>query len=220
MVGFCKNKSVNIGGGNCMPKKYLGFASLILLTMSVFVFSGCTFIFQKGRRVDVEKISVLKNQLSEMERAKAELERRLQDEIGNNEVRIDMQDKGLVITFVAEVLFASGKDALRGGAAGKLSKVAKVLNTTVKDYNVGVEGHTDNIPIKHSGWKSNWELSSARALSVLHYLKDKHSVPPRRLSATGYGEFHPIDSNDVKEGRQRNRRVEIVILPKVTKKGR
>ena len=87
----------------------------------------------------------------------------------------------------------------------------------MSDLNVGIEGHTDNVPIKYSGWKSNWELSSARAMSVLHYLIDDHGINPPRLSATGYGEYHPVETNDTAEGRQKNRRVEIVILPKTTK---
>ena len=178
--------------------------------------SGCTIILQKGRRTDIEKISKLKNDMSELERAKDELEKRLQNEISNKQVKVEMQNKGLVITFVSEVLFDSGKAKLRKDSYAKLDKVADVLNTTVADLNVGIEGHTDNQPIKKSGWKSNWELSTARALSVLHYLSDK-SVAEPRLAAIGYGEYKPVASNDTKKGRQKNRRVEIVILPKTEK---
>ncbi|MBF0385427.1 MAG: OmpA family protein [Candidatus Omnitrophica bacterium] len=189
--------------------------------------SGCTFIFQKGRRVDIEKISKLKSevddltqQMSELERAKKELEDRLKNEISDKEVKVEMLEKGLVITFVSEVLFDSGKAELRTEAFSRMDKVASVIQTTVKDMNIGIEGHTDNDPIKYSGWKSNWELSTGRALSVLHYLSDKQGVDPARLSATGYGEFKPVASNDIASGKQKNRRVEIVILPDVTKEGR
>jgi chemotaxis protein MotB len=127
-----------------------------------------------------------------------------------------MTNKGLVITFVSEVLFDSGKATLRKDSLPKLAKVASVLNSTVVDLNVGVEGHTDNVPIQKSGWKSNWELSSARALSVLHYLSEEGVSEPR-LAATGYGEYKPVATNDAKDGRQKNRRVEIVILPKTEK---
>ena len=188
----------------------------ILVIGSLFL-SGCTMIFQKGRRTDIEKISKLQSELSELERAKAELEDRLKRELGNKEVKVEMGERGLVITFVAEVLFDSGKAKIREEANEKLNKVATVLNTTVRDLSIGIEGHTDNQPIKYSGWKSNWELSSSRALSVLHYLADLQSVDPTRLSAIGYGEYHPVDTNDTSEGRQKNRRVEIVILPKTTK---
>lgn len=194
-------------------RKLCGFFVIVFLVAGL---SGCTVIFQKGRRTDIEKISKLKNELSELERAKQELENRLKNEINDKEVKVEMQDKGLVITFVAEVLFDSGRAILRKDSAPKLDKVATVLNTTVVDLNIGVEGHTDNEPIKKSGWKSNWELSTARALSVLHFLSEKGVSEPR-LAATGYGEYKPVTSNDTKDGRQKNRRVEIVILPKTEK---
>ncbi len=197
----------------------LRFFSLItILSFCSLGLIGCTIIFQKGRRSDIERISKLKGELSELERAKAELEDRLRKEIGDKEVSVEMAERGLVITFVAEVLFDSGKAKLRSEAHEKLDKVADVLQTTVRDLNVGIEGHTDNIPIKYSSWKSNWELSGTRAMSVLHYLNDDKGLDPNRLSATGYGEYHPVASNDTIEGRQKNRRVEIVILPKVSKK--
>ena len=202
-----------------MRKFYLAFSSLILILVMSLAVSGCTVIFQKGRRSDFEKISKLKSELSELEKAKSELEDRLKNEIADKQVKVEMMGKGLVITFVAEVLFDSGKSDLRKDSFEKLDKVASVLTTTVSNLNVGVEGHTDNVPIQKSGWKSNWELSTARALSVLHYLKDQQQIQPNRLSATGYGEYQPVDTNDTKDGRQKNRRVEIVILPQVTKEG-
>jgi len=194
-------------------------AVMVLATVlgASFMLSGCTFVFQKGRRTDIKKISKLKSELTELERAKKELDDRLSNEINDKEVKVEMLEKGLVITFVAEVLFDSGKAELRTDSLAKLEKVSNVIQTVVPDLNIGIEGHTDNVPIKHSGWKSNWELSSHRALSVLHYLVGK-GVVPTRLSATGYGEYHPVASNDAASGRQKDRRVEIVILPKVEKK--
>jgi len=199
------------------PNKAVLMNITLILALALGV-SGCTIIFQKGRRTDIEKISKLKNDMNELQRAKEELEKRLQDDINNKQVKVEMQPKGLVITFVSEVLFDSGKAKLRPESLSKLDKVAGVLNTTVSDLNVGIEGHTDNKPIRRSGWKSNWELSTARALSVLHYLSEK-SVAEPRLAAIGYGEYKPVASNDTKEGRQKNRRVEIVILPKIEKTG-
>ena len=199
-------------------RKIIALISLFsLFIVTVFGASGCTLVFQKGRRKDVAKISKLQNKLTDMERAKVELENRLRSEIDDKEVTVEMLERGLVITFVAEVLFGSGKATLRQTALDRLDKVSQVLNTTVKDLNVGIEGHTDNEPIKKSGWKSNWELSAHRAMSVLHYLVNEHDVNPARLSATGYGEYRSVDTNNTKAGRQRNRRVEIVILPKVSK---
>src|ERR1039458_36075 len=90
--------------------------------------TGCTVILQKGRRTDIEKISKLKNDMTELQRAKEELEKRLQDEINNKQVKVEMQGKGLVITFVSEVLFNSGKAKLRKDSLDKLDKVTSVLN--------------------------------------------------------------------------------------------
>lgn len=195
---------------------YRKLCSFVVIFALVAGLSGCTVIFQKGRRTDIEKISKLKNDLTELERAKAELENRLKNEISDKQVKVEMMEKGLVITFVAEVLFDSGRAVLRKDSAPKLDKVASVLNTTVSDLSIGIEGHTDNDPIKKSGWKSNWELSTARALSVLHFLSEKGVNEPR-MAATGYGEYKPVADNGTKDGRQKNRRVEIVILPKAEK---
>ena len=198
-----------------MCKKIILF---MFITACVLPLNGCTIVLQKGRRVDVEKISRLKSELSELERAKKELEDRLSKEIADKEVKVEMLAKGLVITFVEEVLFDSGKATLREDSSAKLEKVSGVIQTVVPDLSIGIEGHTDNQPIRHSTWKSNWELSSARALSVLHFLSENGGVKPERLAAIGYGEYRPVASNDDKVGRQKNRRVEIVILPPVVKK--
>ena len=185
---------------------------VILGFISVFIMQGCAVVFQKGRRSDIEKIQSLQKELQELQQTKTELENKLSEEIKNKQVRLAMEKKGLVITFVAEVLFDSGKAKLRKDSLPILDKVAKILEKNVPNNNIGIEGHTDNQPIKYSGWKSNWELSAARALSVLHYL-EKEGIPPKRLSAIGYGEYRPVASNDTKEGKQLNRRVEIVIIP-------
>ena len=162
------------------------------------------------------KIGQLKNDLSDLDRAKKELEDRLRNEIANDQVKVEMNDRGLVITFLAEVLFDSGKAELRADAGAKLDKVASILKDVSK-MQIGVEGHTDNVPIARSKWKDNWELSAHRALAVLNHLINGQGLDPKLLSATGYGEFHPVASNDTKAGRQKNRRVEIVIVPPTTK---
>ena len=127
-----------------------------------------------------------------------------------------MAEKGLVITFVAEVLFSSGKAKLREESLPILDKVVRILKEEVPDNSIGIEGHTDNDPIKYSPYKSNWELSTQRALGVLYYLESE-GIVPQRLSAIGSGEYQPVASNDTPEGQQLNRRVEIIILPKTIK---
>lgn len=193
------------------------YSKLFGVTILVLALSGCAVIFQKGRRSDLEKIDELSAQLEELNRAKRILEDRLSGEIKDKQVRLQMMEKGLVVTFVADIVFDSGKAEIRHEALPILNKVAKVLDENVPELSVGIEGHTDNVPIKVSGWKSNWELSTSRALSVLHYLVDKQGINPSRLSAIGYGENWPVASNSTSEGRRLNRRVEIVILPKIMK---
>jgi chemotaxis protein MotB len=208
----------------------------VIMLLAIFAMSGCACT-QKAKRTDeleienqnlkdqiaqlqkekakeVEHVVKQKDkELSELEKAKSRLEEALKKEIGNYKAKLEMTERGLVITFLSEVFFDSGKDMIREDGKESIRKVAEVLNRDVPDSNVAIEGHTDNQPIKHSGWETNWELSSARALSVLHYLVDECKVAPTRLSADGYGEFRPVAANDTKENMQKNRRVEIVILP-------
>ena len=197
-----------------MKFKLFKYGTIIFLSLAL---TGCTFIFQKGKRSDAEKIEQLSRELDELSQTKRLLEDRLSQEIKDKQVKLQMMDKGLVITFLADVLFDSGKAVIKPETFSALDKVARVLKENVPHLNVGIEGHTDNVPIKYSGWKSNWELSTARALSVLHYLVDDKGINPERVSAIGYGEYRPVASNSSVEERQLNRRVEVVIIPKVSK---
>jgi len=208
----------------------------VIMLLAIFAISGCTYI-QRSRRADELEIENqnLKNQIaqfqkdkvkeiahvvkqkdkefSDFEKAKFELENALKKEIGNYKAKLEISERGLVITFLSEVFFDSGKDIIREDGKESIRKVAEVLNRDVPNSNFAIEGHTDNQSIKYSNWKTNWELSSARALAVLHYFVDECSVAPTRLSANGYGEFRPVVPNDTNENMQKNRRVEIVILP-------
>lgn len=215
-----------------MVSRKILFSSILCIVLVALVTSGCSITFQRGRRSDIERIESLNNEIealnakldrlqqekdneiSELEKARKILEKQLKKEIGAKDVRLEMAEKGLAIIFLAEVLFDSGKADIKKEALGVINKVAKVLKENVGDRDIGIEGHTDNEPIKYSGWKSNWELSTARATSVLHYLVDERGIKPKRVSATGYGKYRPVASNDTPEGRRQNRRVEIVILPK------
>ncbi len=203
---------------------------ILALFLGVFFFPGCSIVIQKRLSSDVEKISELESKLSEtqkevqikqseleeLKKIKALLEKRLKEEIANKDVSLNLTNRGIVITLTSDILFDSGKADIKPEAYPVLDKVAYILTNKIADRNIGIEGHTDNQPIKYSGWKSNWELSLARAVNVLHYL-EKKGVPPNRLTAIGYGEYKPIASNDTPEGRKKNRRVEIVILPELQK---
>jgi|AMWB02.1.fsa_nt_gi chemotaxis protein MotB len=197
-----------------MRNNFFKFALALFITLGL---AGCSFVFQKGRRSDAEKIEQLNAQLDELSRSRSMLEQKLSQEINDKQIKLQMMEKGLVITVVGDLLFDSGKSKIRPEAYSLLGKVSDILKDNMAQFNVGIEGHTDNVPIKLSGWKSNWELSTARALSVLHYLVNDQGIAPERLSAIGYGEYRPVDSNETADGRKQNRRVEIVILPNVTK---
>lgn len=189
------------------------FNIIMLLVGISFLTSGCAVSFHKGRPSDKAKIEALQDELASLREARSKLDSRLRSEIDSDKVSLTMDDRGIVITFVAEVLFDSGKADLKPEGKTILKKVASVISQEAQYNEIGVEGHTDNVPIKLSGWKSNWELSTARATSVLHYLVNECGLTPNNLSATGYGEYRPVVSNNTKEGRQKNRRVEIIIKP-------
>ncbi|MFH1771200.1 MAG: OmpA family protein [Candidatus Omnitrophota bacterium] len=182
-----------------------------LMIIAVFFFSGCAVVIQKGRRTDIERIKDLEREVDRLKAARGALEDKLSREIEDEQVSLSMGEKGLTITFLAEVLFDSGKDVLKSNSLPILNKVTQILKAEVPDNDIAIEGHTDNEPIKHSGWKSNWELSVHRALSVLYYLEEE-GVDSRKLSAVGYGQYRPVVSNEDAKGRQKNRRVEIIIL--------
>ncbi len=162
---------------------------------------------------NAELMESSREKISDLEKAKRDLAESLNSELNDYKAKLQMTERGLVITFMAEIFFDSGKVWIRESAKPILRKVARVLNNDVPDARVAVEGHTDDVPIRHSGWRSNWELSTGRSLSVLHYFIDECGVSPQRLSVNGYGEYRPVASNDTAAGRRQNRRVEIIILP-------
>jgi len=125
-------------------------------------------------------------------------------------VSVRPDDRGLVLSLGEHVLFDAGRAQVKESASGALAAVAAILRKS--GCNAVVEGHTDSLPISNARFASNWELSTARATSVLAQLLERHGVLPERLSAAGYAEFRPIASNATPEGRVRNRRVDVVLL--------
>ncbi|MDY4409331.1 MAG: OmpA family protein [Prevotella sp.] len=128
--------------------------------------------------------------------------------------------KGVVYISLADnMLYKSGSYEINDRAEETLSKIAKII-TDYKDYDVLVEGNTDNVPVNASAAsmkniRNNWDLSCLRASSVVQYLIDHFNVAPKRLTAGGRGEFNPLVSNDTELGKQRNRRTQIIITPKL-----
>lgn len=150
----------------------------------------------------------------ELAGAQAVLGEQLKSELASGDMSMSMEDRGLVLTVQNRVLFDSGKATLKTSSRNALNKIAGTLNQKVGGNMVYVEGHTDNEPIRHSGWRSNWELSTARATEVIHYFIEQENVSAKRLAATGYGEFQPVADNNIEAGRMKNRRVEIIISPR------
>ena len=151
--------------------------------------------------------------LAEVQSTYDELVGKLEQEIERGEVRISELKGKLTVNVVDKILFDSGKAALKPAGIKVLQQIGDILNSAV-DKNIQVEGHTDNVPISGglaAKYPSNWELSTARATTVLHFLQDKVGVSGERLSAVGYGEYQPISSNATAEGRAENRRIQIVL---------
>ncbi|NOX36591.1 MAG: OmpA family protein [Calditrichaeota bacterium] len=127
--------------------------------------------------------------------------------LGNN-IRLELTTKGILIRIASPVLFDLGEATIKPEAYPILDKVVEM--TKVWPNKIRIEGHTDDLPIHTRQFPSNWELSTARALSVLRYFLSK-GVEPQRLAAVGYGEYHPLVPNTSAENRAKNRRVEIYI---------
>lgn len=202
-------------------------ACVMILSINLMT-AGCAVNFYKQSPKNKEKIETLTEEISNLkeqqaleresfEEAKKMLEKKLKSEIDNDSISLEIDERGLVIILSDDILFDSGKAEVKEDADTVLSKVAQIIKKKVPGKNIGVGGHTDNVPITHSKWKSNWELSTARATNVLHSLVER-GVLPEKLSATGYGEHRSLKSNDTEEGRSANRRVEIVILPEFQEK--
>jgi chemotaxis protein MotB len=123
--------------------------------------------------------------------------------------------KGVVYISLADnMLYKSGSYEINSRAAETLSKIAKIIKD-YKDYDVLIEGNTDNVPISKPNIRNNWDLSALRASSVVQALQNDYGVDPKRLTAGGRGEYNPIASNDTATGKQRNRRTQIIITPKL-----
>ena len=123
--------------------------------------------------------------------------------------------KGVVYISLADnMLYKSGSYEINDRAAETLSKIAKII-MDYKDYDVLVEGNTDNVPISRENIRNNWDLSCLRASSVVQFLQNNYGVDPKRLTAGGRGEYNPLASNNTDLGKQRNRRTQIIITPKL-----
>lgn len=131
-----------------------------------------------------------------------------------NDVDVQVLKGVVYISLADNMLYKSGSYEIGDRAGETLSKIAKII-TDYKDYDVLVEGNTDNVPISQKNIRNNWDLSALRASSVVQALQNQYGVDPKRLSAAGRGEYNPVASNATAVGKQRNRRTQIIITPKL-----
>ena len=160
-------------------------------------------------------------QLVEAKSKSDSLNQALTNKLTRSLTREEMNDvdvqvlKGVVyISLVDNMLYKSGSYEIGERAGETLSKIAKII-MDYKDYDVLVEGNTDNVPISQKNIRNNWDLSALRASSVVQALQNQYGVDPKRLSAAGRGEYNPVASNNTEKGKQRNRRTQIIITPKL-----
>jgi chemotaxis protein MotB len=132
-----------------------------------------------------------------------------------DELYVYIKDGNVYVSLEEKLLFKSGSDVVDPKGKEALKSLATVLNST-QDITVLVEGHTDNVPIKTKLFQDNWDLSTARATSILRILTTDYGFDPVRITASGKGQFHPVKPNDTDEGRAANRRTEIILSPNLS----
>jgi chemotaxis protein MotB len=154
-------------------------------------------------------------QLEKTTQTYQDLQKKLEKEIQDGQIKLTEMKNRLTMTMVDKILFPSGSADISKEGKSVLDKVVTILKE-VKDKRIQVEGHTDNVRIYSAikaKYPTNWELSTGRATQVVRYLQEQGGLDPKALSATGYSEYQPVAPNDTDEGRARNRRIEIVLLP-------
>jgi len=129
-----------------------------------------------------------------------------------DELSVYLKDGNVHVSLAEKLLFKSGSAVVDPKGKKALLSLATVLNSS-EDFTVSIEGHTDNVPIKTKAFHDNWDLSTARATSIVRILTNEYSFDPNRITASGKGQFHPVNSNTTAEGRAGNRRTEVILSP-------
>ncbi|MBM4764112.1 flagellar motor protein MotB [Bacillus sp. B15-48] len=155
-----------------------------------------------------EPVETVDNE-AELDQLQQQLEKYINDNDLQNFIALENTERGIEISVKDVILFDTGSDELKSSSYQTLDTISGLMQTVPNQVNI--EGHTDNVPIGTAPFRSNWELSAARAVSVLHYFAE-HYIDSSRMQFTGYGEYQPLHPNDTEANRQANRRVNIVIL--------
>jgi len=170
-----------------------------------------------GVKKEVRTVDVKRDgQIAELLPSLQNLSKELGSEIKAGKLQINMGIRGLVISFTQAALFPSGEDEIAKDFYPGIQKIADAIKQVPNP--VRLEGHTDSVPIHNARFKSNWDLSAARSIALLE-LFVKSGMPPGRISIAGYADTAPVDTNDTEAGRQRNRRVDMVVLNETGVKG-
>lgn len=156
-------------------------------------------------------------EIENLQKLQQELEKYIQEKQLSDKLKTELSTKGLMVTIQDGVFFESGSAQVKAEGIPIAQELANIFNSD-GTRDIEISGHTDNIPISNERFRSNWELSTARAIDFLQVLLRSPGLDPARFSASGYAEFKPIASNDTEEGRQQNRRVEVLILPNIETK--
>jgi chemotaxis protein MotB len=138
------------------------------------------------------------------------LSKSLEGEIHQGKIEMHLEPRGLVVSLRQATFFPSGADTVEPNTFPSVGKIAQIIHDLPNS--VRLEGHTDAIPIHTARFRSNWELSAARAIAMMELFSGRFEIPPQRMAIAGYADTAPLDSNDTPEGRAHNRRVDIVIL--------
>ncbi|KOA21500.1 motility protein B [Clostridium homopropionicum DSM 5847] len=147
---------------------------------------------------------------AKMEQLKQEVDKYLANNNLSSSVSTEIEERGLVVRLNDTLFFESGKAEVKEDALKKLIQIGNILKQ--EDNYIRIEGNTDNKPINTYMFKSNWQLSAVRASNVVQLLIEKCNYSPEKLSSVGYGEYRPVATNNTKEGRAKNRRIDIVIM--------
>lgn len=178
--------------------------------------TGTANMTQKQLEAEQKRLWDLRKLLDQQRQAVENLRKKMSDALtgfNSNELQVFTKNGKVYVSLQENLLFPSGSAVVNAKGKQALATLAQVLNVN-PDINVVVEGHTDSIPI-HGKYEDNWALSVARATSIVRLLTDTYHVDPTRVTASGRSKFEPVESNETADGRQRNRRTEIILAPKL-----
>jgi chemotaxis protein MotB len=161
-----------------------------------------------------EQLAASQEVKQDLTRIQRELQGKLSNQIAKHVVAMHLGHDGLVISLREAGFYDSGSATPHAESMGSIDAIASSLGSV--PYDIRIEGHTDNVPIHTTQFASNWELSTSRATEMAEIFIDRYHFLPGRLSASGYAEFHPVASNATPEGRGQNRRVDIILLSRIS----